>query len=136
MKPHPYLRAYMAGITLPTLALLIAMTVFTFSRVLYQVDTPLERLIVFPMAIVPNLWGVWNMLYVRLRPRRLPIGVYGALLPLVVVPIALGITAWIDFALPQFVTQSYPFAVVVAMGLYYLLWKHAVGFFNALLGIG
>ena len=135
MKPHPYLRAYMAGITLPTLFLLVAMTVFTFSRFVYDIDVPVERLIVFPMAIIPNLWGLWNMLYVRLRPRRIPLGIYGALLPLVVAPLAVGITSWIHFTVPPFIVQVLPIALPVAMGLYYLLWKHAVGFFNETLGI-
>ncbi len=34
MRPHPYLRAYMAGIVVPTLFLLIVMAVFAYHQVL------------------------------------------------------------------------------------------------------
>src|SRR5713101_2732321 len=88
MNTHPYLRAYMAGITVPTMLLLVAMTVFFVARFVYHVPIPIERLIVFPMALVPNLFGAWNIFYVWLRPRRhLPIGFHGALLPLLLAPI-------------------------------------------------
>jgi hypothetical protein len=30
----------------------------------YNVPVPIERVIVFPMAVVPNLWGAWNVLRV------------------------------------------------------------------------
>ena len=44
---------------------------------------PLERALLFPMAVVPNAWGLWNMLYLRLRPRvGSHSGLFGALLVL------------------------------------------------------
>src|SRR5713226_5821727 len=98
MKTHPYLRAYMAGIVVPTMLLLVAMSVFSVVRYVYKIPIPIERVIVFPMAMVPNLFGVWNMLYVWLRPRRhLPIGLHGALLPFLVVPIAFTIAKRLGF---------------------------------------
>src|SRR5262245_18952395 len=59
MRGHPYLRAYMAGSLLPSWFLLVVLGVFlgSFSK------GDMAGLIVFPMAIVPNLWGVWNVLY-------------------------------------------------------------------------
>ena len=66
---HPYLRAYMAGIVVPTAFLLVVMTAFTLSRFVFEVPVPIERVVVFPMALIPNLFGVWNMLYVGLRSR-------------------------------------------------------------------
>ena len=147
MKIHPYLRAYMAGIVVPTMFLLVAMTVFFTARYLYHVPIPIERVIVFPMAIVPNLFGVWNILYVRLRPRRhLPIGLHGALLPLVMAPIGFTITTSLGFlavtpqgfVLFQAITIHYTFVATGFLGsvvVYYLVWKHLVGFFNELLGI-
>ena len=34
---------------------------------------PLERALIFPMAVVPNVWGLWNVLYLALRHRvRMP----------------------------------------------------------------
>ena len=57
MNKHPYLRAYMAGIAVPTFALLFVMTAYTVFRYVYNFPAPVERFIVFPMAVVPNLWG-------------------------------------------------------------------------------
>ena len=57
MNAHPYLRAYMAGISVPTPLLLVALTLFSIARFVYNVPVPVERVIIFPMAIVPNLFG-------------------------------------------------------------------------------
>jgi len=35
MNNHPYLRAYMAGISVPTPILLVALTAFTIARFVY-----------------------------------------------------------------------------------------------------
>src|ERR1700735_4433261 len=86
MKTHPYLRAYLAGIFIPTLGLLLALTIFIVTRLVFQVPVPLERSLVFPMALAPNLFGLWNILYLW-SGRRWPIGLHGALLPLIMAPI-------------------------------------------------
>ena len=101
MRPHPYLRAYMAGIVVPTVSLLGIMMVFAYEQYYFEVPDqfvvplpgrPLERAFLFPMAVVPNVWGMWNVLHVALRSRvRLPLGVHGALLPLILMP---GGVAW------------------------------------------
>ena len=147
MKTHPFLRAYMAGSVVPTMLLLVAMTVFCVARLIYRIPIPIERVLIFPMALVPNLFGVWNMLYVWLRPRRhLPIGFHGALLPFVIAPIGFTIATSLGFleATPrgfilfQAITIHYSFAATAFLcGLifYYLAWKHLIGFFNKLLGI-
>ena len=147
MNTHPYLRAYMAGIAVPTMLLLVAMTVYFVSRYVLQVPIPIERVIVFPMALVPNLFGMWNILYVWLRPRRhLPIGFHGALLPFLLAPIGFTIATSLGFlevtprgfVLFQAITIHYPFVAtgfLCGLALYYLVWKHLVGFFNELLGI-
>lgn len=134
MNSHPYLRAYMAGIVLPTLFLLIGMTVFTVARFVYDVPIPIERAIVFPMAVVPNLWGVWNMLYLALHARHpVPIGFHGAILPLLLIPagITLAHALEITFFTPGFALVMSPVALIV----YYLAWKYLVGYFNEVLGI-
>ena len=64
MNRHPYLRAYMAGVLLPTWFLLIALAGFVAGRLVFQIPIPIERIIVFPMAVVPNLWGLWNLVYI------------------------------------------------------------------------
>ena len=70
MKDHPYLRAYMAGVLLPSWLLLLALAVFLLSHFTQQVPAQLQRAFVFPMAIVPNLWGLWNVLYTLPGLRR------------------------------------------------------------------
>jgi hypothetical protein len=147
MKTHPYLRAYMAGVIVPSVGLLVAMTVFCVARLIYRIPIPIERVLIFPMALVPNLFGAWNILYVWLRPRRhLPIGFHGALLLFVLAPIAFTITTSLGFleATPggfilfQAITIHYSLAATWFLGaliVYYLVWKHLVAFFNELLGI-
>lgn len=99
------------------------------------------------MALIPNLFGVWNMLYVWLRPRRhLSIGFHGALLPFVLAPIGFGLATALGFLAVapgglvwfQAITIPYPFLATVfvcALIACYLVWKHLVGFFNELLEI-
>jgi hypothetical protein len=57
MKGHPYLRAYMAGVLLPSWFLLLALGAFLAGHITQQAPARLESAIVFPMAIVPNLGG-------------------------------------------------------------------------------
>jgi hypothetical protein len=147
MNTHPYLRAYMAGIFLPSLLLLVLLAAFVVSRLVFQVPVPIERVIVFPMALVPNLFGLWNILYVWLRPRRhLPIGLHGALLPLIMAPLGGAGACWLGFlslgahGITWFGTITVPYFLVApwflaAVAVYYLVWKYIVGFLNQVLGI-
>jgi hypothetical protein len=134
MNRHRYLRAYMAGSVLPTMFLLVAMVAFTMVRYVYDVPIPIERVIVFPMALVPNIWGLWNMLYVWLRQHRhVPIGLYGALLVVLIMPIGFSVARLLGFSLPHhFLAVLGPPAALAA---YYLLWKYLVNFLNELLEI-
>ena len=134
MKTHPLLRAYMAGITLPTMFLIVGVIGFTIARYVYDVPIPIERVIMFPMAIVPNLWGLWNMLHVAIGgDRRWPIGAHGAVLPLLLIPLGLTLARLlaIDAITPQLVVVAAPIAVAA----YNMAWKHLVGSFNAVRGI-
>lgn len=143
MKPHPFLRAYMAGIVVPTATLIIILTVYAYNRFYFEVSSqfviplpgaPLDRAIVFPMAVVPNLWGVWNMLYLAVRSRlQWSIGVHGALLPLLLMPLGVALASSLDvFHLQwEFVLPMAP----VGMTVYYLAWKYLVGFLNQEVGI-
>lgn len=143
MRPHPYLRAYMAGIVVPTMFLLIIMSVYAYNRYYFEVSSqfviplpgkPLDRAIMFPMAVVPNVWGAWNMLYLKLRSRfRMSLGMHGAILPLLLMPVGFALARSLDvfgiqwqYALPM---------VPVGMVLYYLAWKFLVGFLNREVGI-
>jgi hypothetical protein len=147
MNPHPYLRAYMAGLFAPSLGLLVALTIFILMRFVLQVPIPLERVLVFPMALVPNLFGVWNILFVWLRPHpHLPIGFHGALLPVLMIPAGVAAAVCGGFLMIgthgvtwfQAISIPYSFLVpwfLVVVTIYYLIWKYIVGFFNRMLGI-
>jgi len=143
MRPHKYLRAYMAGIVVPTLFLLVIMAIFAYFRFYFEVSSqfvvglpgpPLERALVFPMAVVPNLWGVWNMLHLWLRSRaNLSLGVHGAILPLLLMPGGVALARLLDVF-----TIQWPLALPMApigMAAYYLAWKYLVGFLNEEMGI-
>ena len=82
-------------------------TGFVVGRLIYQVPIPIERVIVFPMAVIPHLWGLWNMLYVRLRVRwHIPIGIYGAALVLLIAPLGFAVAALLGFQVPHRITRS------------------------------
>jgi len=131
---YPSLRAFMAGITLPTMVipLVIALVSMHHSSVL---PFHLEDVVFFPVGLVPTAWGLWNMLYTRVRRYRdVPIGLFGValLVPLgaagYAIQSALGKMLWT----PELLAIGVPIAIVV----YYLAWKHIVGRFNDLLGVG
>jgi hypothetical protein len=149
MKTHPYLRAYMAGIFVPTLGLLAALTVFIVTRLVFQVPVPLERSLVFPMALAPNLFGLWNILYVR-SGRRWPIGFHGAVLPLVMAPIGVLVARFVGIlslgahsvTLFQQITIPYSQIIPEVIGqdcvvivVYYLVWKYIVAWLNSVLEV-
>jgi hypothetical protein len=46
---------------------------FVVLRFGYNVLIPMERFLVFPLAIVPGLWGLWNMLHMCVKRRRIRI---------------------------------------------------------------
>jgi hypothetical protein len=133
----------MAGIVVPTMFLLIIMSIYAYNRYYFEVSSqfviplpgePLDRAIMFPMAVVPNVWGAWNMLYLALRSRfRWALGIHGAVLPLLLMPLGFALARSLDvfdiqwqFALPM---------VPVGMAIYYLAWKHLVAFLNREVGI-
>jgi hypothetical protein len=134
MNRHPYLRAYMAGIVTPTVFLLVVATAFTMMRYVFNVPVPIERVIVFPMAIVPNLWGLWNMLFLALRGRvHLSIGLHGALLPILLGPLGIVVASLLNFSIPGLAAHDFLIAAPVGLLVYYLAWKYLVSFFNRVL---
>jgi hypothetical protein len=147
MNPHPYLRAFLAGVFIPTLVLPIMLTGFIVVRLVLQFPVPIERGIIFPMALVPSVWGIWNMLWQLPSLRaRLPLGVFGALLPLVLVPCgasvgaAVGVLTLGASGVVWFQVWHISYAVIacgicVALTAYYLAWKYVVAFLNRTLGI-
>jgi hypothetical protein len=145
MNRYLYLRAYMAGVAVPTVLLLIGFSTLMVTHFVYHAFV--ERLLIFPLAIVPNAFGLWNMLYVALRRRwHTPIGLHGAVLPFFVGPIGFAIMSSLGYVrltssgITVFENDHISTAVLcvlpfVAMAGYYLLWKYAVGFLNRVQGI-
>ena len=137
MPKHIYLRAYMAGVTVPTVLMVFSLASFCVVRFNYDFPFPIERGMVFPLALVPPIWGLWNMLYVALRRRRrLPLGLHGAVVPLLVGPLGFATLRMLGVDIPQFVVTIFPFGVAVVVVGYYLVWKYLVGFLNELLEMG
>jgi hypothetical protein len=136
MPRHTYLRAYMAGIALPSAFMVVVLTAFCVVRLALEFPVPIERAIVFPMALVPNLWGLWNMLYQLVRQRaRIPIGIFGAVVPLLIGPLALVTARGFGLEIPHVVLEVFPVGLAVAVAGYYLIWKYLVGFLNGVLEI-
>ncbi len=147
MNTHPYLRAFLAGILVPTLVMPLFLIGFIVLRLCLQISIPIERGLVFPMALVPGIWGLWNMLWQGSHPStHLSLGLHGAVLPFLLLPLGtlvathlgtlqLGATHAIWFG-----TLNIPYALIAAcfaaaIAGYYLAWKYIVGFLNRMLGI-
>jgi hypothetical protein len=127
----------MAGVTVPTVLMVLSLISFCVVRFGYHFPFPIERGIVFPLALVPPIWGLWNMLFVALRRHRyLPLGLHGAVIPLFVGPLGFAIIRMSGYVIPSFVVTFFPFGVALAVVGYYLVWKYLVGFFNDLVEIG
>ncbi|HEV2298887.1 MAG TPA: hypothetical protein VGR72_10255 [Candidatus Acidoferrales bacterium] len=148
MNRHLYLRAYMAGIAVPTAFLIVPLTVFCIARFALQIPVPIERTLIFPMALVPNIYGAWNILYVgALQRHNWPIGVHGALLPFLLAPLGFLLATHLGFVTPEphgiayFGTVHFAFSHIamvfpIGVGAYYLVWKYIVSFLNRVLEIG
>jgi len=133
----------MAGIMVPTIVLLVIMAIDAYHVFYLEVPSqfifglparPLERTILFPMAVVPNLWGAWNVLWVATKDRtHLPVGAHGSLLVAIIVPAGIVLartTELFDLQMGYAVL-----ALPVGMAMYYLAWKFLVGSLNAEVGI-
>lgn len=132
MASHRYLRAYMAGVVIPSATVfLVALPV---AAMFARIPVRIERAMLFPMALNPALWGVWNMLYAALpQTRRLPIAWHGVALAFVLIAsgTALAPCLGISFVTPvRALTALGPTAIA-----YYVLWRFAVAALNEILGI-
>ncbi len=124
----------MAGFLLPTWFMAIVLAGFVIARMVSRFPVPVERIIAFPMAGVPNLWGLWNLLYLALGLKgRLGLGAWGALLPLILMPAGLlgARHLGISFVTPTLVLAAFP----LLAAFYYLVWKHVVGFLNEVVSV-
>src|SRR5215472_10562277 len=136
MNQHRYLRAYMAGIVVPTAFFFIAATAYILFRLVYHFPVAVERFIVFPLTVVPNAWGLWNVVFIFWRQRlQMPIGLHGALLPFLLAPLGIVFTNLSNVTIPTFAVHFFPVAAPLALILYYLGWKYLVGYFNCVVGL-
>ena len=147
MNTHPYLRAYLAGIFVPTFVLPLLLTVFIVARIVLKVPVPIEQAMIFPMAVAPMLFGLWNMLWPSSHEHtHLPIGLHGAILPMLMMPVGacvgscLGVLSLGSNGVTWFQTCEVPYAYfaiffLAVLAVYYLVWKYIVGFLNRVLGI-
>jgi hypothetical protein len=147
MNSHPYLRAYLCGAFVPTLVLPLILVGFITVRLVLGAPFPIERFIIFPMAMVPALFGLWNMLWLASHARtRLPVGLHGAILPFLGVPAGgtvascLGVVDLSGRGITWFQAVHVPYALfavifLAAVIVYYLVWKYLIGFANRVLGI-
>ena len=147
MNTHPYLRAYLAGIFVPTLVLPLILAGFITIRLVLALPIPIERFIIFHMAVVPTIFGLWNMLYLWSHVRtNLPIGVHGAILPFLGAPTGalaascLGMLQIGSHGITWFRACQVPYVFIAVVFLaavagYYLVWKYIVGSLNRVMGI-
>ena len=147
MNTHPYLRAYLAGIFVPTLVLPLLLTLFIVVRIVFKAPVPIEQAMIFPMAVVPSLFGLWNMLWLRSHARtHLPIGLHGAVLPLLMAPAGalvatcLHVLEFDSSSVTWFHAVQVPYSIIApcflaVLAVYYLVWKYIVGFLNRVIGI-
>ena len=147
MTTHPYLRAFLAGVFVPTLILPGMLLLFLIVHYAYQPSFPVEHALIFPMSLIPVSWGLWNVLWKWSNAStHLPVGVHGAILPVLLLPTGafVGTASGIVHLGPAnatwFQTIQVPYAVIglffaAALAAYYLVWKYIVGFVNRTLGI-
>ena len=147
MKPHPYLRAYMAGALVPTIIVMFIACVYAFLRFGLRIPFAVERGLVFPIAFVPNIWGLWNMLFVKVHQRHgWSLGAHGAVLPCILGPLGFLVASLLSMLAVQGNTLVYfqaitvPYAaiaigVICGIIIYYFVWKYVVGYLNEVVGV-
>ena len=71
-----------------------------------------------------------------LRSRlQLPIGLHGALLPILLAPLGILVTSLLNFPIPSFAAHAFPIAAPIGLLVYYFAWKYLVGLCNRVQGI-
>jgi hypothetical protein len=125
----------------------LLLTVFIVVRIVLKVPVPIEQAMIFPMAVVPSLFGLWNMLWLGSHEStHLPISLHGAVLPLLMAPVgalvatSLGVLELGSHGVTWFQACQVSYALiapffVAALAAYYLVWKYIVGFLNRVLDI-
>ena len=131
---HPFIRAYMAGIALPTMVVPLVVATLAMAHAGGRGED-LERVLIFPVGLAPNAWGLWNIFYVWIRRHReIPIGPFGIVLVVIIAPAAFAL----QVTLGQMVWTRDLFVIgfPLTLVIYYLAWKHGVARLNDLVGVG
>ncbi len=136
----------MAGTCVPTMVMIVPLIVVIELRIALVIAAPIEQAAILPMALVPAAFGLWNMLYVKLHGKHpdWKIGVHGALLPLMLVPlvgvclVGLGLLRVIQGGVLWFEQIAIPYSFLVpwlalVMAVYYLVWRYLVNWLNGVL---
>ncbi len=124
----------MAGIALPTMVIPFVIGLVSMDHSTVR-PFHLQDVVFFPVGLVPTAWGLWNVLYLRLRRyANIPIGLFGMalLLPLGAAAYSIQLTLGKMLWTPDVLMVGLP----IAIALYYLAWRHIVHRFNELLGLG
>ena len=125
----------MAGIVPPTALALIVYVFMTLGHSLFAMQLPpVESFIIFPLVVIPNLWGIWNGVRAMMR-RRLPLALHGALLPIINFALGFAMVRALDLTVSDQMMRFGPVSLVMTMAFYYLTWKYAVGFLNTLVDV-
>ena len=99
-------------------------------RYVYDVPVPVERILIFPTwPWYPISGACGNVLFVASHERtHLPIGIHGALLPLVLAPLGgtFLLAHALNFPAVPFIPRIFPIAAPIALIAYYLVWKYLV----------
>lgn len=129
---HPYVRAYLAGVALPTVVVCVVGLVVAF--LFHDTEPAILRALMLPIAGNPVAWGLWNVLWVALGRRKwVQLGWHGALLAVILIGLGVLFAASLD--VPQ-ATPALGAAVLIPVGfVYYVLWRYAVAFLNSLVGL-
>ena len=132
MRAHRYVRAYLAGIALPTIVVCAAG--FPILGLFDRFDLSVQRALILPLATNPFIWGVWNIAWVALGPqRRVPIGWHGVLLAVLLISVGVLIAPRLGVS---DVTPRGGAAVLAPIGsAYYLFWRYGVSFLNWVIGL-
>ena len=131
-SPNPFLRAYLAGVALPSLFVCAVAVVVALN--FSAIPGSIERAMLFPMAINPFMWGAWNALYVGVRRRwHIPISWFGALLAVLLIPS--GVVLAQTLALTFVTARGAAVALVPTATVYFVLWASVVARLNRFVGV-
>lgn len=132
-----HLHAYLAGAAVPTVLLPVMLVTYCAVRSQINPDIGLERMMQFPLALAPLVWGVWNVVWAsQPEQQRLPLGVHGAVVPVVLAPLAVWGYESLGVKLPEGAVGFIGPGIPLMMALYFVLWRTVVGRLNKLLDVG